>query len=422
MRGYIDHVTPTNVSGWVYDSASPHLQIRVTLDDKVLVEGVADQPRPDVGKALGTGGEHGFRFGSLSLSPKEVDRVVIQARPGPEHDWKPVKRRARRRVGQYQSFDDAKGGSKSTEKLKALALPQLKNRHSGAAPLQGLSVLDIGCNEGFFCGEALKQGARRVVGIDMNNGFLDRARKRFPEAEFRHGSWWDLPDEKFDVIFFLSAIHYEPRQRALLEKLAHHLTPTGTLVLECGAIAGVNNKSWQTVRRADGVRRYPTFPMLRLELLRGYAPRFMGESVLQSGDPIRRYVFHCQLRSPTALLVSGHSNIGKSMLAGDLEERNIPILQTDKLLGNLLKDKRYEWSPAFRVANRKAAPNLGALGRTVAAECPKEFVDLILLEGPTEANLFCIEGEILRHDSIMNELVRRLREQGIQPWSVTSAP
>ena len=420
MRGYIDHVTPTNVSGWVYDSAAPHLHVRVTLDDKVLVEGVANQPRPDVGKALGTGGEHGFRFGALSLAPKDVDRVVIQARPGPEHDWKPVKRRTARRPGQYQSFDDAKGGSKSAAKLKALALPKLKNRHSEATPLKGLSVLDIGCNEGFFCGEALQQGARRVVGVDMNNGFLARARKRFPKAEFRHGSWWDLPDEKFDVIFFLSAIHYEPRQRALLEKLAGHLTPTGTLVLECGAIPGVDKKAWQAVRRADGVRRYPTFPMLQLELLRGYAPRFMGESVLQSGDPIRRFVFHCQRRAPTALLVRGHSNVGKSMLGGDLEERNVPVLHTDKLLNNLVRDKRYEWSPAYQAAHRMKAPNLAALGRALAEECPKDFVDLVLLEGPTEADLFCIEGEILRHDSIMAELVRRLREQGIKPWTVTS--
>ena len=72
-------------------------------------------------------------------------------------------------------FDDAKGGSKSSEKLKALALPQLKNRHSEAAPLKGLSVLDIGCNEGFFCGEALKQGARRVVAPEHGQRIEDIA-------------------------------------------------------------------------------------------------------------------------------------------------------------------------------------------------------------------------------------------------------
>ncbi len=422
MRGYIDHVTPTSVSGWVYDPATEKLHVRVTLDEKVLVEGVADQPRPDVGQALGTGGEHGFRFGSLALSPKDVERVVVQARPDPEHDWRPLKRRARRKAGQYQTFNDARGGSKSAEKLKALALPKLKNQHSEATPLRGLSVLDIGCNEGFFCGEALKQGARRVVGIDMNNGFLERARKRFPEGKFIQGSWWNLPPEKFDVIFFLSAIHYEPRQRALLEKLAQHLTPTGTLVLECGAIPGIANKAWQTVRRADGVRRYPTFPMLRLELLRPFATRFMGESVMQSGDPVRRYVLHCQLRQSMALIVGGPSNIGKSLLAGDLEERNVPLMQTDKLLGSVIKDKRYDWSPVAKVARKRAPANLGAIGRAVAAECPKEFVELILLEAPTEADLFCLEGEILQHASIAKELIRQLEAQNIKPWFVSDEP
>jgi SAM-dependent methyltransferase len=424
MRGFVDQVSSKIISGWVFDpqATSHRMQVRVTLGDKVLVEGVADQPRPDVGKMLGTGGAHGFRFSALDLSAKDVGRVAILAKSEATDTWRPVRRGGRRSAVQYQTFDDAKGGSKSAEKLKALALGQLKNRHSEASPLRDRSVLDIGCNEGFFCGAALQQGAARVVGIDMNKGFLERARKRFPEAVFRHGSWWDLPDEKFDVIFFLSAIHYEPRQRALLEKLAGHLTPTGTLVLECGAIAGLHTKSWQTVRRADGVRRYPTFPMLRLELLRRYAPRFMGESVMQSGDPIRRYVFHCQLREPMALLVSGHSDVGKSLLAGDLEERNIPVLQTDKLLSNLLKEPRYDWSPVVRIVRRKPFTNLAAIGRTVAVECPREFVDLILLEGPTEADLFCIEGEILRHDSIMKELVRRLREQGIKPWFVTAEP
>ena len=89
---------------------------------------------------------------------------------------------------------------------------------------------------------------------------------------------------------------------------------------------------------------------------------------MQSGDPVRRYVFHCQLRQSMALLVGGHSNIGKSLLAADLEERNVPLLQTDKLLSNLLKDQRYDWSPAARVARSKARANLAVIGQTVAAD------------------------------------------------------
>lgn len=56
----------------------------------------------------------------------------------------------------YQSFPDEPGDSGSFAKLATLAMP----------PLSGLSFLDVGCNEGFFCGYALFDAAVRVVGID----------------------------------------------------------------------------------------------------------------------------------------------------------------------------------------------------------------------------------------------------------------
>jgi len=465
MRGCVDHLSPAHVSGWVFDpeAGSEKMRVRVTLDDKVLVEGIADQPRPDVGRVLGTGGEHGFRFSGVDFAPTDLARVAIQASAGADGPWQPVRRgrnalrggparaaggargvngtglkaaaagavarmsgigRMRAngvRRGQYQSFDDAKGGSKSAEKLAALRLELLPNAHSAETPLKGLSVLDLGCNEGFFCGEALRQGATRVVGIDQSKNFLDRARLRFPEARFVRGSWWDLPAAKFDVILFLSAIHYEANQRALLEKLAQHLTPTGVLVLECG-VAHSQAKTWQAVKRADDIRRYPSFPMLLRELLKPYAGRLMGESVMQGGDPVPRYVFHCPLRRPTAMLVVGQGRAGKSTLAFDLEERNIPLVRTDKLLGSLVNDKRYAWSPAAEVVARlpRTGPDhFGVIGKAVAAKCPSAFVDVLMREGPFEADIFCIEGEILRHASIMQELVRRLRAQNVRVWTVT---
>jgi SAM-dependent methyltransferase len=421
------HVSASRISGWVadpdLDRAAPNLQVRLTLNGDVLREGVADLPRPDVERVRKAPGARGFNFPALALGPAEIRAVAVEARAGADAAWQPVKRAPlpARRALQYQSFDDARGASRSADKLRALRLATLANRHSEATPLKGLSVLDLGCNEGFFCGEALRQGARRVVGIDQNRAVLERARRRFPAAEFRAGSWWDVPAERFDVIFFLSALHYEPRQRALLQKLAGHLTPTGVLVVECG-ISSQPGKTWEAIRRADGVRRYPTLALFCEELAKPFAVRGAGPSVLQDGDVMPRRVFHCALRESMALLVAGPTNVGKTMLTRELGGRNVPVVSTDRLLGQMLRDKRYDWSPAAAVVRRfppKPPVNFARIGAAVAAECAEEFVEVIMTEAPFEADLVCIEGEILQHAPVRDALMRRLRAQNVRPWLLT---
>src|SRR3546814_12693090 len=98
---------------------------------------------------------------------------------------------------QYQSFPDAAGDSHTLDKLKALKLPDLK----------GKSFLDIGCNEGFFCGFASYQGAERSVGIDRSRPFIERASRRFPECEFHPQTWEELPAGPFAVILLSSPPH-----------------------------------------------------------------------------------------------------------------------------------------------------------------------------------------------------------------------
>src|SRR5437588_2172064 len=48
--------------------------------------------------------------------------------------------------------------------------------HAIPADLRGKSVLDIGCNAGFYSIEMKRRGAERVVGIDFDEEYLTQAR------------------------------------------------------------------------------------------------------------------------------------------------------------------------------------------------------------------------------------------------------
>ncbi len=207
---------------------------------------------------------------------------------------------------QYQSFPDARGDSQTLEKLKALRLPSLA----------GKTFLDVGCNEGFFCGYARFDGAIRAVGIDRSADIVSRARARFPDCEFLAQSWDRLPDGPFDVILLASALHYADDQPALVHALIERLAPEGTLVLELGVVAG-GKAEWVRVKRGSDERLFPTMGMLN-DMLAPYAYKRMARSVSQSGDPVPRFVVHVQRRKPFAYLLMQPPAYGKSTIARTL--------------------------------------------------------------------------------------------------------
>ncbi len=158
-------VRTDEVRGWAYDpdAQAISVEVRLRLGERVIGEGRAALPRPDLAKAFGIAGDHGFRL-PVTVPAADVGRIVAEARVAADRPWQPLGRPGGkpapgRRRGQYQSFDDARGASRSAEKLAALRLPLLPNHFDRETPLKGLSLLDLGCNEGFFCGEALRQGA-----------------------------------------------------------------------------------------------------------------------------------------------------------------------------------------------------------------------------------------------------------------------
>ena len=241
-------------------------------------------------------------------------------------------------MAQYQSFPDAAGASRTLDKLKALMLPEMS----------GLRFLDVGCNEGFFCGFAAFQGARESVGIDHSQLFIGRARRRFPGCTFHVQGWERLPEGPFDVILLASALHYAEDQEALVHQVASRLSPDGVLVLETGIVSS-KKAEFVKVQRGIDERFFPTMPKMR-EVLRRYAWKWMGPSVSQDGDPVARHVFHVRPRRPLACLLLQPPGFGKTSIANSLFKANgVPVVSTDQLLDRVAKG-RMPADPALAAA------------------------------------------------------------------------
>lgn len=95
--------------------------------------------------------------------------------------------------------------------------PNVKfQRFAHALPndLTGKSVLDIGCNAGFYSIEMKRRGAERVIGIDSDERYLAQARYASKvlgrNIEFRNMSVYDVASlgEKFDVVIFMGVLYH----------------------------------------------------------------------------------------------------------------------------------------------------------------------------------------------------------------------
>jgi tRNA (mo5U34)-methyltransferase len=80
--------------------------------------------------------------------------------------------------------------------------------------LRGKTVLDIGCNAGFYSFEMKRRGAHRVLGIDSEEGYLDQARFTAAvnglDVEFRNLSVYEVAGlrERFDLVLFLGVLYH----------------------------------------------------------------------------------------------------------------------------------------------------------------------------------------------------------------------
>lgn len=109
----------------------------------------------------------------------------------------------------------------------------------GSKPLRGLSVLDIGCGNGFVCNEVSRLGAQ-VVGIDAVP--LSPHTWNFVQVDLDDDGWWRniAMNQRFDLVLAFDVIEHVSSPWRLLSGVKEILRPDGKVILSTPNIS-----SWE---------------------------------------------------------------------------------------------------------------------------------------------------------------------------------
>ena len=93
-----------------------------------------------------------------------------------------------------------------------------------------LAILDAGCGTGWMCAQLTSRGT--VVGTDLADEVVERARQRVPDACFVAGDIMSVElSGEFDVVVSLEVLSHVADQPALLGRFRDWLRPGGQLML-----------------------------------------------------------------------------------------------------------------------------------------------------------------------------------------------
>ncbi|KYF90009.1 SAM-dependent methyltransferase [Sorangium cellulosum] len=127
--------------------------------------------------------------------------------------------------------------------------------------LTGLRVVDLGSGYGWFCRWARQHGAAHVLGLDVSERMLQRARSATSDDAIAYARMdlerMDLPEAAFDFAYSSLALHYIENLGGLLAAVHRALMPGGRLVfsVEHPIYTAPSRPGWRV--EADGRRTWP---------------------------------------------------------------------------------------------------------------------------------------------------------------------
>ncbi len=130
--------------------------------------------------------------------------------------------------------------------------PSIKWKAIGSAlplNLEGATVLDIGCNGGFYSLEMKRRGANRVLGIDVDDRYLNQARFAAQtlamDIEFEKRSVYavdEIPGQ-FDYVFFMGVFYHLRYPLFTLDKVVKKVR--GQLIFQTMVRGSETARQWK---------------------------------------------------------------------------------------------------------------------------------------------------------------------------------
>src|SRR5271169_6335066 len=135
----------------------------------------------------------------------------------------------------YDNDEFFRGYSRLPRSVEGLdAAPEWPALRALLPQMAGLAVVDLGCGFGWFCRWARQRGAAHVLGIDVSEKMLERARTLTDDDAVTYATAdleaLSLPDARFDVVYSSLAFHYVEDAARLYAAIHRALAPGGHLV------------------------------------------------------------------------------------------------------------------------------------------------------------------------------------------------
>lgn len=127
--------------------------------------------------------------------------------------------------------------------------------------LSGKKVLDLGCGYGWHCQYAADQGAEAVVGIDLSEKMLQKARELIDKENVTFEQCaiedFDANEASFDVIFSSLALHYVEDLSSVFLKASKLLKSKGVLCYSVEHPVFTSNSSQDWYYENNKIKHWP---------------------------------------------------------------------------------------------------------------------------------------------------------------------